>query len=64
MGQATLAHVDWTLTPNGTTTRVRLAARVERASARDRMLLALGGRILMRRRFAKILATLDGRVAG
>jgi uncharacterized protein YndB with AHSA1/START domain len=63
IGPATLAHVDWTLEPDGRGTRVRLAASVRRASPRDRMLLALGGRALMRRRFARILETLEGRVA-
>jgi uncharacterized protein YndB with AHSA1/START domain len=63
LGQATLAHVHWTLRPNGPGTHVRLAASVARASARDRMLLAIGGRVLIRRRFANILETLERRVA-
>lgn len=62
LGPRTLARVSWTIHPNGEGTRVRLAANVERASALDRVLLATGGRMWMRRRFAKILATLDTHV--
>jgi uncharacterized protein YndB with AHSA1/START domain len=63
LGPGTLALVSWTLRPDGEGTRVRLAARLERASTVDRLLLAAGGRAWMRRRFARILATLDGSVA-
>jgi uncharacterized protein YndB with AHSA1/START domain len=62
LGRGTLALVSWTVDPHGEGTRVRLAAKVERASALDRVLLAVGGRRWLRRRFAKILATLDAHV--
>jgi uncharacterized protein YndB with AHSA1/START domain len=59
----TRAHVSWTLTPAGGATRVHLAARVERASLPDRIVLATGGKAWLRRRFAAILATLARRFA-
>jgi hypothetical protein len=62
LGPRTLALVSWTLRADGEGVRVRLAASLERASPVDRLLLAAGGRAWMRRRFAKILATLDGSV--
>jgi len=62
VGDATVAHVSWTLRPEGTATRVRLEATVERASVLDRALLALGGRRWLERRFASILETLERRV--
>jgi hypothetical protein len=63
LGPRTLALVSWTLRVDGEGVRVRLAASLERASPVDRLLLAAGGRAWMRRRFARILATLDGSVA-
>lgn len=48
----TRARVCWTLSPSDDSTRVRLAATVLSASAFDRLLLALGGRAWMRKRFA------------
>jgi hypothetical protein len=62
LGTSTFARVSWTVDPYGDGTRVRLAAEIEHASAFDRLLLAVGGRMWMRRRFEKILATLDARV--
>ena len=59
MGDRTRARVSWALAEHRGETRVRLAARVERATRLDRALLALGGRAWLRRRFA---ATLDGLV--
>ena len=56
----TRARVSWALAEHRGTTRVRLAARVERCSRGDRMLLALGGRWWLRRRFAATLAGLVG----
>lgn len=47
----TRARVSWTLAGRLGDTRVRLAAEIERAGAFDRLLLALGGRAWMRRRF-------------
>jgi Polyketide cyclase / dehydrase and lipid transport len=62
-GSATLtggtrARVDWTLSPDGSGTRVRLSAQVESASLLDRALLALGGRTWMQRMFADALERL------
>ena len=62
VGAGTIARVSWTLHPNGDATRVRLEARVERASPLDRALLALGGRRWLERRFHTILETLERRV--
>src|SRR5436309_6298912 len=47
----TRACVSWRLSPDADGTRVRLTAAVEAASRLDRLLLALGGRVWMRRRF-------------
>lgn len=58
----TLATVAWELAAEGGGTRVHLSAEVERAAPLDRLLLALGGRLWMRRRFAAILARLDRQV--
>jgi hypothetical protein len=55
----TRARVRWTLEPNGESTRVRLAAKVESATLPDRLLLAFGGRAWMRKRFAFGLSRLD-----
>jgi uncharacterized protein YndB with AHSA1/START domain len=60
IGERTRARVSWSLAGHLETTRVRLAAGIERTSGFDRLLLALGGRWWLRRRFA---ATLDGLVA-
>jgi uncharacterized protein YndB with AHSA1/START domain len=51
MGE-TRALVSWTLAAHlGGHTRVRLAAEIQQAGALDRLLLACGGRVWMRRRF-------------
>ena len=55
----TLARVAWELNEDAGGTAVRLSAEVERATLPDRLLLALGGRAWMERRFAAILARLD-----
>ena len=60
---ATRALVSWTLAGRLGQTRVRLAAEVEQASAVDRLVLALGGRVWLRRRFAFGLARLAERFA-
>jgi hypothetical protein len=60
IGDRTRARVSWSLAGHLGSTRVRLAAAVERAAPLDRALLALGGRWWLRRRFA---STLDGLVA-
>lgn len=56
----TLARVAWELGEDSGGTAVRLSAQVDHATLPDRLLLALGGRAWMRRRFAAILARLDG----
>ena len=60
---ATVATVSWTLEPLGERTRVRLEATVLRAAPLDRVLLTLGGGRWLTRRFQRILATLERRVA-
>jgi uncharacterized protein YndB with AHSA1/START domain len=60
MGE-TRALVSWTLGAHGGRTRVRLAAEVQHAGALDRLLLACGGRVWMRRRFGAGLSRLADR---
>jgi Polyketide cyclase / dehydrase and lipid transport len=55
----TLAHVAWELHEEAGGTGVRLSAEVACAAPGDRLLLALGGRAWMRRRFAAILERLN-----
>jgi Polyketide cyclase / dehydrase and lipid transport len=55
----TLARVAWELAEDVGGTTVRLSAQVEHATPADRLLLALGGRAWMTRRFRAILASLD-----
>ena len=55
---ATRAAVAWTLRAEGDTTRVTLRADVVTAGARDRVLLALGGRAWMRAQFRATLKRL------
>ena len=55
----TRANVSWELSEDAGGTAVRLSADVEQAALPDRLLLALGGRAWMTRRFAAILARLD-----
>jgi uncharacterized protein YndB with AHSA1/START domain len=62
MGE-TRALVSWTLEEQAGQTRVRLAAEVEHARPLDRLLLALGGRAWLRRRFAFGLQRLAERYA-
>lgn len=59
----TVANVAWELSEDPGGTRVRLSAEVEHAAPLDRLLLALGGRAWMRRRFGAILARLDEQLA-
>jgi uncharacterized protein YndB with AHSA1/START domain len=63
LGDGTRARVSWTLAGRMNQTRVRLAADVERTTPLDRALLALGGRIWMRRMFRHTLARLADRFA-
>jgi hypothetical protein len=58
IGGATRARVSWSLAGHGEATRVRLAASVERATRLDRLLLRLGGRVWLERRFEATLAGL------
>jgi uncharacterized protein YndB with AHSA1/START domain len=62
-GGGTRALVSWTLAGRLGQTRVRLAAEVEHATRLDRLLLALGGRAWLRRRFAFGLERLAERFA-
>ena len=55
----TLARVAWELAEDTGGTTVRLSAAVERAAPMDRLLLAVGGRAWMKRRFDAILERLD-----
>lgn len=53
IGARTSAAIRWTISPHAGSCRVRLEAHVERAGPLDRLILALGGRRLMRRLFAR-----------
>jgi len=59
IGGRTRARVSWTLAGRLGDTRVRLAAEIHRAGKLDRLLLALGGRWWLARRFAGALERLD-----
>jgi hypothetical protein len=63
VGERTRAAVSWDLSTIGEATHVWLAAQVETASPLDRLILALGGRQWMRRRFELVLANLTERFA-
>ncbi len=63
VGRRTSARVTWTLRPSGAGTAVRLEAVVERAGILDAILLAVGGRAWMQRRFGALLETLGRRAA-
>ena len=58
----TIGEVAWEILPEGGGSLVSLSAEVERASTADRLLLVLGGRSWLRRRFANVLETLDRRL--
>jgi hypothetical protein len=60
----TAARVRWELAARGQATWVRLEAHVERAGALDRLVLAAGGRLWLRRRFAATIAGLGARCGG
>ena len=55
----TVGAVEWVIEPDGGGSKVALSAEAERATAADRLLLALGGRAWLRRRFSSVLETLD-----
>ena len=63
LGESTRARVSWTLASRLGDTRVRLAAEVEHADAFDRMLLRLGGRVWLERRFGYALERLAERLS-
>jgi hypothetical protein len=58
------ARVSWVMAGRGGSTRVRLAADIERAGRLDRALLALGGRWWLRRRFSSTLDQLARELSG
>jgi hypothetical protein len=58
LGRRTAAAVSWTLAPRGVVTSVTLEATVLDAGPLDRLLLRLGGRAWLARRFAAILERL------
>jgi hypothetical protein len=59
----TTALIAWELNEDAGGTEVRLSADVEHAAVPDRILLALGGRTWMTRRFEAILERLDEQFA-
>jgi hypothetical protein len=59
----TVARIAWELSEDVDGTAVRLSADVEHAALPDRLLLALGGRTWMTRRFQAILERLDQQFA-
>jgi carbon monoxide dehydrogenase subunit G len=61
LGESTRARVSWTLAGRLGDTRVRVAAEVEHADLLDRILLAVGGRAWLERRFANGLERLAAR---
>jgi len=59
----TVALIAWELNEDARGTEVRLSAEIEHAAAPDRLLLAVGGRAWMKRRFDAILVRLDEQLA-
>ena len=59
VGARTRARIEWWLTGTATGTRVTLAAEVLEAGPFDRVLLALGGRVWLRRLFGRALRNLE-----
>ncbi len=55
----TVGLVAWEIRPEGSGSRVRLAAEIPQAWLPDRIFLVLGGRIWLRRLFARALVNLD-----
>jgi hypothetical protein len=58
IGARTSAAIRWTISPHADSCRVRLEASVEHAGPLDRLILALGGRWLMRRLFSRTVREL------
>lgn len=63
IGRATTSQVRWLLHSADGATAVILGATIEHAGTLDRLLLRLGGRAWMRRRFGSTLCALEARVA-
>jgi hypothetical protein len=63
IGRRTHAAVRWEIVPAGAGSRVTLSARVERTSALDRLLLALGGRRWLQQLFQSAVERLDSILA-
>jgi carbon monoxide dehydrogenase subunit G len=64
IGSRTVARVRWEIAPLGEGCRVRLQATVERAGGLDLLILALGGRRVMRSVFRHAVGELGRVVAG
>jgi hypothetical protein len=58
VGARTRAHTDWSIEPSGSGARVSLQVGVSTSHGIDRLLLAVGGRWWLRRRFHRVLARL------
>jgi catechol 2,3-dioxygenase-like lactoylglutathione lyase family enzyme len=58
IGARTAARVTWTVDDRDGATHVRLAAELESAAPVDRLLLVLGGRAWLQRRFSSVLGRL------
>jgi hypothetical protein len=58
VGGTTKAAISWSFADRGELTEVRLEAEIERSAALDRLLLAVGGRMWLRRRFRSVLVNL------
>jgi len=63
LGRRTRAFVRWKLSTSDGGTRVRLEATIDRTGAIDRLMLALGGRAWLERRFSAVLQRLAERFA-
>ncbi len=61
VGSGARGTVSWSLAPAGASTHVELAATVDCAALRERLLLELGGRAWFRRRFRHALSELQRR---
>jgi len=59
IGSQKVADIVWSLDVRGAATLVRLSATTGELSARERVLLVVGGRWWIRRRFGKVLERLD-----
>jgi hypothetical protein len=62
VGSRTRAYVRWKLRARAGGTEVGLEATIDRAGALDRLLLLLGGRRWLERRFSDVLVRLEERL--